>query len=359
MSRLAPLLAALALPACITSSGTTSPPPDPDVALASSDTADGAWDVAPTLHASEGVSGNAAAHGRRVYPIWVAGSASAPVPLDVVALAADDADVRVAVLGPLRDGERPVLAAGGYAQPRGDVEISTELVTTGEHLIVVGAFDLARASAFDLATYCDACDPTATDVLASPKSGALAGTGDRIVHATLGDAARATAATYELWHASERIATGASPDLAVPAGVLAGDDLRLVVRDARGEILEDGVTVRFAPDATALVRTDALVYASDGSLGARGIVGMFEGRARLSLRSEARHEVLAESGVMADRPGQVGNGLAAFDATFRPGAAPPAGELMSIGTFDGNGDYVRLGCVTYGGAAAACPGQAW
>ena len=367
---------ALGLSACVaTGGGASTQPSDPDLALAAQDAAaepDGAWDVAPTLHVGERVAGEALVHGRRVYPVWIAGTEAAPVPLDVVATAADDDDVRISVLGPLRGGERPVLAAGGYAQPRGNVELSVELSTTGEYLIVVGSFELARTTSFRVQTHCDACAPTATDLLASPKDGALVATGDGIVHAELGDAARGREVALELWasppaHPWElrRVAAGTALDLAVPAGVAAGDDLRVVVTQADGTALDTGVATRFAPDPAALVRTDALIYGDPASVQASGIVGLYEGRARLSMRSEARHAILAEATVVAaDHPGATGNGLNAFDATFAPdpadaGAIAADDELLSIGTLDGDGAYIRLGCFAYRGDPQPCPAAGW
>ena len=373
MSRLA--LIALALSACVTSPGGTAPAPaDPDLALASGDAAAepaGPWDVAPTLHVGERAQGQALAHGRRVYPIWIAGTEAAPVPLDVVATAiGDDDDVRVALLGPQRGGVRPVLGAGGYAQPRGNIELSVDLTTTGQYLIVVGAFDLARETSFRVQTHCDACDPASTDVLASPKDGALTGTGDRIVHAKLGDAARGLEVSVELWASpparpaeAHRVASSTSLDLTVPATVRAGDDLRVVVTQADGTPIDTGVATRFAPDATALVRTDALRYDDASSVSASGLIGLYEGRAQLSMRSEARHLEITETTVLADRPGMIGNGINAFDATLQPElaeAAPPVeGELLSIGTLDGNGAYVRLGCFAYLGDTRPCPASGW
>jgi hypothetical protein len=373
MSRLA--LLALVLTACVTiPTGSAPIPDDPDLALASGDAAaepDGPWDVAPTLHVGERATGQALAHGRRVYPIWIAGTEAAPVPLDVIATAIGDGDdVRVAVLGPQRGGVRPVLAAGGYAQPRGNIELSLDLTTTGQYLIVVGAFDLARETSFRVQTHCEACDPATTDVLASPKDGALTGTGDRTVHAKLGDAARELAVSVELWasppaHPAEahRVASSSSFDLAVPATVRAGDDLRVVVTQVDGTPIDTGVATRFAPEATALVRTDALLYDDAYGVSASGIIGLYEGRAQLSMRSEARHLEITETTVIADRPGMIGNGMNAFDATLQPElaeATPPVdGELLSIGALDGNGTYVRLGCFAYRGETRPCPTIGW
>lgn len=370
MSRLAFGVLALTLPACLSSSGsTTTEPTDPELVLAGIDTAApaGAWDVAPTLHVNARSGGVAAANGRRVFPIWLAGSESAPLPLDVVALANDGDDVRVAVLGPLSGGSRAVIAAAGYAQPRGNIEMSLEVTSSGEHLIVVGAFDLARASAFSIAAYSTA-EPELTDVLADPKDGALVGNGG-IVRATLGTALadRTFDVELELWASPpadpaqlRRVAisqaSGNQINILVPAGVAAGDDLQLRVRDGSGKVLDSGVAARYAPSTGALVRTDALVYGTGGRLGASGIVGMFEGRAHLALLSESRQIPIAETTVVNERPGQAGNGWAAFDVLFEPAYGMAAdGEPVSIAVLRGDGEYQRLACFAYRGARTACP----
>lgn len=368
-------LASLLLLSACTESRVPDGDDDPDLLLAAEDEAastDGAWDVAPTLHVGERTTGRASAHGRKVYPVWIAGSEAAPVALDVVATAVDGDDVRVAVLGPIEGADRRVLAAGGYAQPRGNVEMTVDITTTGQHLIVVGAFDLARATVFDVHAHCETCDPGQTDVLAAPKDGALVGTGDRIVHMTLGGvlAERDHDVEVEVWASppgqpeaaqlvGTSIASGAQVNAIVPASVVAGDDLRLIVRDpASGAVLDTGVTTRFAPVLAALVRTDAIRY-DGGRLAASGIAGFYEGYADLSLRDELAHVVLAETAVTATRPGQVGNGWSAFDAAFAPELVPQTGDLLSIGAIDGNGAYRRLGCFAYAGGARPCPTTPW
>ncbi|MBA3464717.1 MAG: hypothetical protein H0T46_32590 [Deltaproteobacteria bacterium] len=370
MSRLAFGLLALTLPACLSSSGsTTTEPVDPELVLAGIETTAPAraWDVAPTLHVNARSGGVAAANGRRVFPIWLAGSAAAPLPLDVVALANSGDDVRVAVLGPLRAGSRAVIAAAGYSQPRGNIEMSLEITTSGEHLLVVGAFDLARATAFSIAAHSSA-DPEMTDVLADPKDGGLVG-GGGIVSAVLGNALadRTFDVELELWASPPAVpsqlrkvatsqASGNQVNIIVPPGVTAGDDLQLRVRDGQGKVLDSGVSARYAPSSGALVRTDALVYGTNGSLGASGIVGMFEGHAHLALLSESRNIVIAETTVMNDRPGQTGNGWAAFDAVFEPAYGNAAdGEPVSIAVLRGDGEYQRLACFAYRGARTACP----
>jgi hypothetical protein len=117
------------------------------------------------------------------------------------------------------------------------------------------------------------------------------------------------------------------------------------------------VVTRFAPTLAPIVRTDALLYGDLVSIDAAGIAGAFEGVIELSLRSEDRNVTIAESVSHSDRPGQVGNGWNAFDAHFNPELTddagvlnpnlPRNGELLSIGTIDGNGDYRRMACFEY------------
>jgi hypothetical protein len=258
-----------------------------------------------------------------------------------------------------------VLGAGGYAQPRGNVELTVEASAIGEHLIVVGSFELETATEFTIRTACWECDAAATDALAAPKAGALAGEGDRTIHAELGAAIRErTDVSIELWIApplrrelARLVATvpvsAGRADLLLPASATEGDDLLLVVRDSSGAMLDAGVPARFAPVAHALVRTDALVYGANGMIAASGIAPMFEGRAQLVLHADARGLVLGEATALADKPGHAGNGFSAFDARFPP-AAFGRGERLSIGTYNGNGDYRAIACFLAGGAAISC-----
>ena len=67
------------------------------------------------------------------------------------------------------------------------------------------------------------------------------------------------------------------------------------------------------------------------------------------LLGDARASRSRSTAVHADEPGQDGNGLNAFDATFSPDLAVAAtdGELLSVGFINGNGDYHRIGCFEY------------
>lgn len=373
---------------CATSDATSDATLDRDLELATAPPSIGAtWTTSATLHAGEPVADHAAARERHVYPVWVAGSASAPVTFDVVATARAGDDVRAAVLGPLHAGARSVLAAGGYASPRADVELSVDAEDTGEYLVVVGSFELARATSYDLALHCDGCEPRRIDALAEPKAGALVGTADgRVVHAVLGAALAPRSAEVELAvlasppghpDAARVVATsraaGDQLTAVLPADVAAGDDLRLVVRTLAGEPLDTGVVARFAPEATALARTDAVIYSDLGGVQIGGIAGFYEGVAELSLRSEPRHRELATATVRATLPGQPGNGLGAFDAVLAAsgdGEGPRDGELVSIGVVGGGtGAYQRLGCFEYcndlsglatcTGGPRPCPAAGW
>ncbi len=393
MSRLAYLF----LPFTIACATETNSPDDErlaaeDAAVSTASKADAAWDTAPTLHVGERKLDHAAAQGRRVFPVWIAGRPGAPVPLDVTATAVDgDYSVRVAVLGPLRNGTRAVLGAGGYATAKGNVEISLSVATAGEHLIVVGSHNLSTETWFNLQAHCDGCDGSATDILASPKAGALVGNGTNIVQTRLGGvlANRNYDVELELWASppmqswnatkvATSVASGSQANVIVPSSVRAGDDLRLVIRKAGGAVLDAGVLTRYQPQLASLVRTDAILYGDIASLQVAGITGFFEGQATIALRSETRHVEIAVDDIEMSMPGHVGNGFNAFDATFAPEIEhngtinpnlPHNGELMSVGTFNGNGDYRRLGCFQYcndlsgmetcTGGPRACPTTAW
>ncbi len=327
--------------------------------------ADASWEDASTLHVGERIWNHAEVGGRRVFPVWL----ERGLAIDVVANAANEDSVRIAVLGPLQQGKRDVIAAAGYGTPRATIEMTIETGETGEYLVVVGSHALATSTTFQLATYCPDCTGPETDVLASPKAGALVGTGG-IVSMELGRvlADRDFDVEVELWSSpptqtwnatkvATSVASGTQVNVIVPASVAAADDLTLVVREAGGRILDTGVVTRFAPILETVVRTDALLYGDLVSLEASGIAGAFEGVIELQLRSEQRDVTISDAVVHNARPGQVGNGFAAFDASFNPeltddaGALNPNlprnGELLSIGTLDGNGDYRRLACFEY------------
>lgn len=356
---------------------------DPELELAESDAltvdtkADGApaWNDAPTLHVGARVFDGARASGRRIHPLWVAGTATSPVTLDVVATAHDGGSVRIAVLGPLVNGVRPVLGADGYASRKGAVSLRVPLKKTGQHLVVVGSYNLATETFYDLVARCapgaTTCGGGRVDVLAAPKAGALVGTNStRLVRATLGQVltGRSFDVQLELWASppaqpwnATKIATSVASanqvNVIVPSSVKAGDDLKLVIRKAGGPILDTGVVTRFAPVAQAFARTDSILYGDLASLEISGVVGYTEGVAAMVLRSEDRDVEIAEHVLRADLPGSVGNGFGAFDATFAPELVdaggtlnpnlPHDGELLSVGWLDGNGDYRRLACFEY------------
>lgn len=325
---------------------------------------DASWVDAPTLHVGERVWNHAEVGGRKVFPVWL----ERGLAIDVVATAANEDSVRIAVLGPLRDGKRDVIGAAGYGSPRANIEMTIETPDSGEYLVVVGSHELATATTFQLATYCPDCSGPETDILAEPKAGALVGV-DRLVSMQLGRVladrdfdvevelfASPPAQPWNMVKVATSVASGTQVNVIVPASVAPADDLTLVVREAAGRILDTGVVTRFAPTLTSIVRTDALLYGDLVSLDASGIAGAFEGVIELELHSEQRGITIAESVSHNDRPGQVGNGFAAFDAHFNPELEisgqlnpnlPRNGELLSIGVIDGNGGYRRLACFEY------------
>ena len=322
------------------------------------------WEAAATLHAGTSLGDFAAAGSRRVHSLWVAGSATDPAPLTIEVHTGDDSDVRVVVLGPLTGGTRAVLAAAGYAARTRSAAVSVDLTEPGEHLVVVGSYGLEHDTAYTLTASCAgaACSDSRLDVLATPKDGALVGDDQRLVTMSLGDVLLDHGSDIEVelwasppmqsWNAqliAVSQASGSQVNAILPASVQRGDDLRLVVREPGGRVLDTGVVTRFAPEHTAFARLDSILYADIAGLQIAGVVGFFEGVADLRLRSETRDLELAEHTLHADRPGQLGNGLNAFDATFAPDLAVAAtdGELLSVGTMNGNGEYRRLGCFEY------------
>ena len=216
----------------------------------------------------------------------------------------------------------------------------------------------------------DDCGDT-VDILASPKSGALvAMETDRLLQANLGAvlANRDFDVELELWvsppgqqwaatHVGTSVASGTQVNAIIPDSVNAGDDIKLVVREAGGRILDTGVLTRFAPQAAAFARTDAILYGDLVSVQIGGVVGFFEGTAEMALRSETRDLEIARHVMYAELPGAVGIGFGAFDASFNPELfdaqgvlnpnLPHDGELLSVGYINGNGVYRRLGCFEY------------
>jgi hypothetical protein len=353
---------------------------DADLDMASSeaapvgDKADGtaSWDVAPTLHVGARAFDGAQQGGRRIHPVWIAGAPSAPVTFDVEVAAAEGYDVRIAVLGPIKNGVRPVLAADGYASRKSvaNVHVSTKL--SGDHLLVIGSYNLARETFYDVTARCaNAACAAKVDVLASPKVGALvAMETDRLLQANLGAvlANRNFDVELELWvsppgqtwnavKVATSVASGTQVNAIIPDSVMAGDDIQLVVRKAGGAVLDSGVLTRFAPTAAAFARTDAILYGDLVSVQIGGVVGFFEGVAEMSLRSETHNREIATHTVVAELPGAEGIGFGAFDATFAPElfdaagvlnpVLPRDGEKLSVGWIDGNGGYRRLGCFEY------------
>src|SRR5436190_14844590 len=84
------------------------------------------WITADTLHANAPLSDFANAGDRHVHSLWVAGSNMNRVPLTISARAGDGYDVRIAVLGPLVNGTRAVLAADGYSSLKRTASVSVD-----------------------------------------------------------------------------------------------------------------------------------------------------------------------------------------------------------------------------------------
>jgi hypothetical protein len=349
------------------------------------------WETAPTLHVGEERFDRAGVNGRRVHAVWADGRPGAPIPLDVTVTADEGGSARVAVLGPLRaNGTRAVLASAGYARPLRSVRVTPRLTASGQHLVVVGTFDLASESGYRVLARCggSGCSAGRVDALASPKAGALVGRAGRLVSMTLGPALANRGRDVEVevlasppmlrWLAEPvavAVASGTQVNVLLPASVRAGDDLVLVVRDPSGAVHDTGVEVRYAPAAQPFARVDAVLYGDLASVDVAGVTGYFEGGAELALRSETHRREIHRVTVRATRPGQATNGLAAFDAAFTPelvlpgGALNPVlprnGELLSVGRILGDGSFTRLGCFEYcndlsgmetcTGGARACP----
>jgi hypothetical protein len=327
----------------------------------SADNGSAAWISAETLHANMRLNDFASANERNVHSLWIAGSNANRVPLAITARAGDGYDVRIAVLGPVTNGSRAVLAADGYSAPKRSVSVTLDVATRGEHLVVIGSYGLANDTFYELTAQCDNCD-SRVDVLASPKFYGLVGNDQRIVSGLLGDVMLGYNADVEVevwtsppmqwWNAtkvSSAYASGTQVNAILPSAVAAGDDVRLVVREPGGRVLDTGVTTRYVPTPTTFARLDKILYGDIASLQIAGVVGFFEGQADLRLRSETHDRELASDIAHVDYPGHVGNGFNAFDATFMPDLSVAAadGELLSIGFINGNGDYRRLGCFEY------------
>lgn len=324
--------------------------------------ADGAsWDVADTLHANDALYDAAGANERRVHSIWINGSTASPVTLTFTAKANEGQDVRISVLGPIVNGQRKVLGAAGYSSATRTATITLPVKTKGEHLIVVGSYNLASDTFYRLSSKCTSCAGK-VDVLATPKNFALAGDAQHMVRMTLGSVMTGfgsdvavelwASAPMQSWNAKKvatSYASGNQVNVLVPSTVKPGDDLRLVVRQGTGRILDSGVTVRYAPSPASMMRTDAVLLGDLTSIDIAGIAPFFEGQADMRLYSETRKKELSKSVVKATSPGQVGMGLNAVDLHFNPSFANAAkdGELLSVGFINGNGDYTKLGCFEY------------
>lgn len=334
---------------------------DTDALLSPAGKSDASWDGADTLHANTRLFDYAGANERRIHSLWIAGSNMNRVPLEITARAQDGFNVRVAVLGPIVNGKRAVLAAAGYSSAQTDVTIALDVATRGEHLVVVGSHNLATETSYELTATCGNCE-SRVDILSNPKTMALVGNEQNLLSMELGDVM--TGRTHDVqvdvyasspmqWWNGVKVATavasGNQVNAIIPSSVKPGDDLRLVVREPGGRTLDTGVLTRYVPTPTAFARLDAILYGDIASLQIAGVVGFFEGQADLRLFSETKKRTLADHTQHAEAAGQQGIGFGAFDATFMPdySVAAADGELLSVGFINGNGDYKRLGCFEY------------
>ncbi len=337
---------------------------DEDVILeATGGAADGAsWEPAETLHGNAKLYDHAGANARRVHAMWIAGTAASPVPMTVTARAAEGYDVRISVLGPIANGTRPTLGADGYSAAKRTAKVVFNATKKGEYLVVVGSYKLARDTSYTIASSCTSC-AASVDALRTPKEFALVGDANRVVQIQLGAALanHAKPLQVEAWAnapmlpwTATKVATGAvagnAVSITLPTTVKAGDDLSLVVREKDGRVLDTGVLARnIRGTQTSFARTDAVLFDDLVGMQVAGVVGFFEGQVTMRLRSETKKRDMNDVIVKATRPGQVGNGLNAFDAHFVPDFSVGArdGEILSVGFINGNGAYSRLGCFEY------------
>ena len=327
-------------------------PPDPIPETAS-------WQAAATLHGDEPLLARAAAGMHQGHSLWLSGSNMNRMPITISARAVDGDSVRLIVLGPSAE----LLAADGVAEPLRDASVTLEIASPGEYTVLAGSHDLATATTYELIATCSGpgCGVSRIDALATPKAGALVGDVQDQISMVLGDMLVGHDVSVELWASppmqwwnGELVAhaRGAQLDATIPSAVRPGDDVLLVMRNDTGRVIDTGVRTRYAPQRNAFARTDRVLYGDTVHIA--GIVGYFEGVADLRLRSETRQLELARDVVRANKPGQEGNGLGAFDASFTPTDAEP-GELVSVGVMTGNNEYRRLGCFAFAGESRDCP----
>jgi hypothetical protein len=376
--RAASVLAALALASACTAEVTTAVDDDA-VETAVPDLAKGdapGWSTQAALHLDDPRFGAVDAGDRHVYPLWVAGAADAPIPLDVTVRGQDGAAVRVAVLGPLVGGTRAVLGSAGYVRRTSKARVAVSVDRPGQILVVVGAFRLADFVGYEVGVRCrgGACGPDAVDALAAPKSGAMIGEAQEdgsILIRTQLNAALAGQDMFEveLWRsppglrwAAELVATstssGTQANFLLPADALAeGDDLSFVIRGGELATADGGTWARYTPTPRLYARLDAILYGDLGSMQIAGVTGYFEGNDLLSLRRAHDGEEIIATVVEADLPGQEGIGFGTFDATFAPELIledgevnpllPRNGEILALGRIGGDGNFRPLGCFEF------------
>ena len=319
------------------------------------------WTYSGTVHTGEVREARIApASQRRVYSFYAGATAAAPIDVDFTMVG--DTQVRVALLAPLdAGGNRAVVGSAGYGEATDVAVVHAHLAQSGVYQIVAASFNRASEGTFALAARCTGGACAALDALATPRVGALAA--DRNLEVRINPAL--INAQIELWAHGARVAQAwTSQGLAtipVPASVADGDDLLVAVPG-----VDDGVAVRLWTRQGPGVRMDRLALDNVGNrLSVSGVIGFFEGQATVALRREIDLDLIAQTNLTTDLPGQEGTGFDAFDTTLVVPLAslPRAGDLMSLGSIEtasGVPLYIRWGCFEWGTLTpVSCPSRAW
>ena len=194
----------------------------------------------------------------------------ASVDVVVSARASDGNDVRIAVLGPLVDGTRAVLAADGYASRARSAEVSLLVAQPGEHLVVVGSYNLATDDDLRPGRHLGPMAAASRDRRARDAQGLApsSATPSASVQMMLGDMLvdRDFDVEVELWASppmqpwnATKIATseasGTQVNAIAPASVHPATTSAWSSTSPGDRILDTGVTTRFAPAGNAFART--------------------------------------------------------------------------------------------------------
>lgn len=332
------------------------------------------------LHLGEHRFGAVDVGARDAWPVWASGSTTRPVLLRFRVRGFDGAPVRIAVLGPVVNGNRATLASAGYSSPINTASVNVSVATTGQLLVVVGSYDLATWASYDLSLACktgataDQCSGWRVDALSLPKVAGLSGSivsggGQRVTARLNGGLAALGTYQVELWRSppafhwlATRLATASSAGSDVTfnlaAGTIAeGDDLMFRVRaGTRFPYADRGVWSRFAPNQRAFARLDMVDYHDLGDVAIEGVGQFFEGRDLLVLSRTADGVEIDRQSAVASQPGQATNGLSSFsivigepfddDGNPRP-VVPHDGEVLALDRVDLNEVPHRLGCFEY------------